>query len=92
MTKSNKILLKSLLKIEFELGKTQKILENNNLCFYFHFDFNKLYDLFEIIISAFDISESNYDFLYDLLNSLYNNNISVDEAIATIENLVKSSF
>lgn len=89
MTKSNKILLESLLKIEYELGKTQKILENNNLCFYIQFDFNKTYDLFEIIISAFNIPESNFDILYDLLNSLYNNKISINSTLSEIENLIK---
>lgn len=89
MTKSNKILLKSLLKIEFELGKAQNFFENNTLCFCVHFDFNQIYDLFETIISAFNIPESNYDYLYDLLNSLYNNKISVNETITAIDNLTK---
>lgn len=92
MTNSNKILLKALLNLEFELGKTQKILENNNFFFNIHFNFNNIYDLFEIIISAFDILECNYDFLYDLLNSLYNNNISVEDTITAIEKLIKPAF
>ncbi|MBO5141886.1 MAG: hypothetical protein J6C46_02605 [Clostridia bacterium] len=90
MTKSNKILLETLFKIEFELGKTQKIFENKKSCFYLQIDFSKIYDLFNVIILAFNIPESNYDFLYDLLNSLYNNEISVRTALYQINKLINN--
>lgn len=88
MTKSNKILLKTLLKIESNLGKTQQILDNNSLVFSIQFDFNHIYDLFEIIISAFDIPECNFELLYNLLNQLYSNELSVDETLEAIELLI----
>lgn len=89
MTKSNKILLKALLNFEFELGKSQQILNKNFLFFNIQFNFNKIYDLFEVIISAFNIPEDNYDSLYNLLNNLYLNKISVKNALISIEKLIK---
>ena len=89
MTKSNKILLKALLNFEFELGKSQQILNKNSIFFNIQFNFNKIYDLFELIISAFNIPEYNYDSLYNLLNNLYLNQISVENTLISIENLIK---
>ena len=89
MTKSNKILLTAILKLESELGKTQQIFDDHSLFFNIQFNFNKIYDLFEVIVSAFDILEYNYDSLYMLLNNLYLNKISVKTALNSIENLIK---
>lgn len=89
MTNSNKILLKALLDLEAELFKSQKILENSNLFFSIQFDFKHIYDLFEVIISSFNVPETNYDALYNLLNELYYNNISSNEAIENIEFLIQ---
>lgn len=88
MTNSNKILLKALLNIEIELFKTQQFIENGNLFFTIQFDFKHIYDLFEIIISSFHIPEINYDTLYNILNDLYCNTISVNQALENIELLI----
>lgn len=89
MTNSNKTLLKALLNIEVEFFKSQRIIENSNLFFTIQFDFKHIYDLFEVIISSFNIPETNYDALYNLLNELYCNNISSNEAIENIEFLIQ---
>lgn len=88
MIKSNKILLKSLLTIEYNLGKTQKLLENSDNLISIRFNFNNIYDLFEVIISAFNISVTQFDTLYDILDNLYSNKISVDESVKYIESLI----
>ena len=89
MTESNKILLKTLLTIEFELNKTQNFIENNHLFLSISFNSNQIYDLFETIISAFYIPDTSYDTLYDLLNSLCSNKITIDETLNSIEKLIK---
>lgn len=88
MDKSNKILLKALLNLEFSIGKTQKIFDTHKSFISFEFNFQNIYDLFEVIISAFNIPDTNYDKLYDILNNLYNCLISSDKAINLIENLI----
>ena len=85
MTKSNKTLLKALLTFEYELGKTHKALKNISLFSKTDFNLNPIYDLFEVIISAFNIPETNYDYLYNLLNKLYLNQSSVKATIKAID-------
>lgn len=91
MTNSDKILLKTLLIIESELSKTQSLLEKNNSFFTIQFNFTHFYDLFEVIISAFNIPETNFDTLYDLLNQLFSNKISIETSINLIDSLISST-
>lgn len=88
MTKTDKTLLRALLKIEAELGKAQKNLDEHTVLFSIQLDFSHIYDLFEVIISSFPIPEKNFDSLYDLLDELHNSSISPDEAIEEIELLI----
>ena len=88
MTKSNKILLKTLLQIELELFKTQALLNQNNSFISFEIDFSHIYDLFEIIISSFNIPETNYNSLYNLLDKFSNNELSIEQTLQTIETLI----
>lgn len=89
MTKSNKILLNSLLNLEFELGKFQRDFHNSQQFINIQLNFNYFYDLFNVIILAFNIPKTNYDQLYDILNNLYLNQISPQKALDSIEFLIK---
>lgn len=87
MTNSNKILLSALLQIEKSLDKTEKIINSNNIPMNIHFDFSNIYDLFQVIVSAFNISEKDYDALYDLLDKFYQNDISEDKITDFIDSI-----
>lgn len=88
MTHSEKVLLKTLLNVEHESIKFQKSLENHSV-FSFTFHSNNTFDLFDVITSAFNISENKYDSLYNILNNFYNDESSSDEIIKYIQELLK---
>lgn len=89
MTNSNKILLSTLLQIEKSLNHTQTIINNANLPISIEFNFSNFYNLFDTITAAFSITEKNFDKLYDILDQLIENTISVPIAIEEIEKLIQ---
>lgn len=85
MTNSNKILLTALLQVEKSLVKTEKFINSNNLPLSVNFDFSNSYDLFLVITSAFNISEEKFEFLYNLLEKFYKNEISEEKIFEFID-------
>lgn len=87
MNSIDQILLEALLQVEFEIGRSQKIFEKENLFFSTQITPFHSYDLFEVIIKAFPIPNENYEFLYDILENLLENKISVKECLHQINHL-----
>lgn len=88
MTKSNYILLETLLKMELALQNCESAFQENNFPISIHFDFSKTYDLFHTIVSAFSISSNQYESLYDILQEFITQKISISDTILRIESLV----
>lgn len=89
MTNSNKILLSTLLQIEKSLNHTQTIINNANLPISIEFNFSNFYNLFDTIVDSFSIPEKNFDKLYDILDRILENTISISIAIEEIEKLIQ---
>ena len=82
LTNSNKILLSALLQVEKNLTHTENIVNSANLSFSINFNFSKIFDLFSILVSAFDIPKSKYNDLYDLLHE---NTLSLDNLVSFLD-------
>lgn len=88
MSKSNYILLETLLKMELALQNCESYFPENKFPLSFHFDFSKTYDLFHTLVSAFAISSTQYENLYDILQEFITQKISISDTILRIESLV----
>ena len=88
MTNSNKILLSTLLNIEASFNFSESYISQASLPFSIHFNITDSYDLFQVIISAFSISDDKYENLYNLLEDFSENKISTYKIINEIEKLI----
>lgn len=86
MKNSSKILLSTLLDLEHSFINYEKI--SSQLSLPFTISFKNSYDLFQIIVSAFSISNIYYDKLYDLLENWGENKITTKQLINEIENII----